>query len=183
MNLEEVDVFYTPQEIHEVVSRLGQEITQAYMGEKLVVVGILKGSFVFMADLVRQIDLSMTLDFMDVSSYGDSSVSSGEVRILKDLDDTIEGQHVLVVEDIIDSGLTLQYLLDVLRARNPASLKTCCMLDKPSRRVNAIKPDFYGYVVPDEFIVGYGLDYDEKYRNYPALCILKEFVYQKDKEV
>jgi hypoxanthine phosphoribosyltransferase len=127
----------------------------------------------------REIDLPLKLDFMDVSSYGASTVSSGEVRIMKDLEYSIEGKHVLIVEDIIDTGLTLNYITEILKKRAPQSLKICCLLDKPSRRKSSIRPDYVGYIIPDEFVVGYGLDYAEQYRNYPAVCILKPSVYEK----
>jgi hypoxanthine phosphoribosyltransferase len=179
MNLDEVDVLYSAEEIARVVKRLGAEISAAYAGEELLVVGILKGAFVFMADLVRCLELPVKLDFMRLSSYGAATSTSGEVRILKDLESSIEGRQVLVVEDIIDSGLTFGYLLANLNSRKPASLKTCCLLDKPSRRVNDIQPDFFGFKVEDYFLVGYGLDYADRYRNYPAICILQEKMYKK----
>jgi hypoxanthine phosphoribosyltransferase len=178
VNANEVDVLYHPEEIARTVERLGKEISAAYAGEELLIVGILKGAFMFVADLARCLTLPVKIDFMRVSSYGGAASSSGEVRILKDLESGIEGRHVLVVEDIVDSGLTFGYLLKNLRSRNPASLKTCCLLDKPSRRVNDIQPDFVGYAVEDLFLVGYGLDYDDRYRSYPAICILKEHIYQ-----
>ncbi len=179
MNLDEVDILYSEEEVRQVVRKLGQQITQDYAGEDLLVVGILKGAFIFMADLVRQIDLPVKMDFMDVSSYGSSTQSSGEVRIMKDLENSIEGKNVLIVEDIVDTGLTLNYITEVLRKREPKSVKICCLLDKPSRRKSPIRPDYIGYTIPDKFIVGYGLDYDEMYRHYPAICILKPSVYEK----
>jgi hypoxanthine phosphoribosyltransferase len=183
LNLKEVDVLITPEEIKSKVQMLGQEIAREYEGKNLLLVGILKGAFIFMADLVREIDIPLNIDFMDVSSYGASTVSSGEVRIIKDLDFSIKGKNVLLVEDIIDTGLTLKYITEILRKREPESIKICCMLDKPSRRVADIKPDFYGYAIEDRFVVGYGLDYAENYREYPAICELKSFIYQgKGKE-
>jgi hypoxanthine phosphoribosyltransferase len=179
MNLNDVDILYNEEEISRTVKRLGAEISAAYAGQDILVVGILKGAFVFMADLLRCLQAPVRIDFMRVSSYGGGTSSSGEVRILKDLESSIEGKHVLVVEDIIDSGLTFAYLLKNLESRKPASLKTCCLLDKPSRRRHDIQADFVGYVVEDQFLVGYGLDYDERYRGYPAICILKEHVYQQ----
>lgn len=179
MNLEEVEVLYTAEEIERTVARLGHEITRDYNGSELLVVGILKGAFIFMADLVRSIDLPLQVDFMDVSSYGSSTVSSGEVRIMKDLEYSIEGKDVLIVEDIVDTGITLHYITEILKKRGPKSVKICCMLDKPSRRNSPIIPDYAGYAIPDDFVVGYGLDYAEKYRNYPAICILKPSVYER----
>lgn len=158
--------------IQERVKELGEEITRDYEGKDLLVVGILKGAFIFMADLVRNIKIPIAIDFMDVSSYGSSTQTSGVVRIMKDLEKSIEGRHVLIVEDIIDSGLTLNYISKNLRSRKAASVKICAFLDKPSRRRAPVKADYLGFSVPDEFIVGYGLDYAEKYRHYPFVAIL-----------
>lgn len=182
MNLQEVDVLYTAEEIKIRVEELGRQIAQEYQGKNLLVVGILKGAFIFMADLVRQIDMPLEIDFMDVSSYGASTVSSGEVRIIKDLDYSIKDKNILIVEDIIDTGLTLKYITAILCKRGPASIKICCMLDKPSRRKTDIKPDFCGYAIEDRFVVGYGLDYAERYREYPAICELKAHVYRETEE-
>lgn len=179
MNAQEVDVLYSVDEIRTKVRAMAARITEDYRDSKLIVVGILKGAFIFMADLVREIDLPVELDFMDVSSYGASTVSSGEVKIIKDLDNSIQDKHVLLVEDIVDTGLTLKYIVEILKKRGPQSVKICCLLDKPSRRKNDIRPDYYGYSIEDNFVVGYGLDYDERYRNYPAVCILKPSVYGK----
>lgn len=161
------------------VRELGKQISQDYQGKNLLVVGILKGALVFMADLVRQINIPVRLDFMVVSSYGSSSESSGVVRILKDLDMSVEGWHVLLVEDIIDTGLTLKYLRDNLLARGPESVKICALLDKPARRRVEVQADYCGFTIPDAFVVGYGLDYAEKYRNLPDLCVLKPEAWQK----
>ncbi|HBQ85465.1 MAG TPA: hypoxanthine phosphoribosyltransferase [Syntrophomonas sp.] len=179
MNLQEVDVLYDPAELRDKVKELGKKITEDYNGKQLIVIGILKGAFIFMADLVREIDLPVELDFMDVSSYGASTMSSGEVKIIKDLDNSIQDKHVLIVEDIVDTGLTLKYIVAILKKRGPRSVKICCLLDKPSRRKADIRPDYYGYSIEDNFVVGCGLDYNEKYRNYPAVCILKPSVYRK----
>ncbi|HNX29845.1 MAG TPA: hypoxanthine phosphoribosyltransferase [Syntrophomonadaceae bacterium] len=179
MNLQEVDVLISTEEIKAKVQELGRQITEEYRGSDLLIIGILKGAFIFMADLIREIDIPLEIDFMDVSSYGASTVSSGEVRIIKDLDYSIKDRNILIVEDIIDSGLTLKYITSILYKREPASIKICCMLDKPSRRKTDIKPDFCGYSIEDRFIVGYGLDYAEKYREYPAICELKASVYKK----
>lgn len=179
MNAQEVDVLYSPSELKDKVRELGQKITGDYRGKDLIIVGILKGAFIFMADLVREIDLPLQLDFMDVTSYGPSTKSSGEVKIIKDLDHSIQDKHVVIVEDIVDTGLTLKYITEILKKRGPHSVKICCLLDKPSRRETDIRPDYIGYSIDDNFVVGYGLDYDEKYRNYPAVCILKPDVYRK----
>jgi len=156
---------------------LGKTISRDYSGKYLVLIGVLKGSVIFIADLVRALEINVTFDFMAVSSYGCATQSSGVVKILKDLDTNIEGKDVLIVEDIIDSGLTLKYLIENLKTRNPASLKICTLLDKPTRRKAAIKIDYCGFQIPDAFVVGYGLDYAEKYRNYPAIFIPKPEVY------
>ncbi len=174
-----VDIMYTEEEIKNTVKKLGEKITNDYKGQSLLVVGILKGAFIFMADLVRSIDLPLEVDFMSVSSYGMSTISSGEVRINKDLDFSIKDKHVLIVEDIVDTGLTLNYIKNILQKREPQSVEICCLLDKPSRRKVDIPLAYIGYSIPDEFVVGYGLDYAEKYRNYPAVCILKTEAIEK----
>lgn len=179
MNLEEVKILYSEEEIKNKVKELGAAISRDYAGESLLVIGILKGAFVFMADLVRQITIPLQLDFMDVSSYGNSTNSSGEVRIMKDLDYSIEGKNVLIVEDIVDTGLTLIYITEILKKRGPKSVKIACLLDKPSRRKSPTYPSYVGFSIPDEFVVGYGLDYAERYREYPAICILNPSVYKK----
>lgn len=179
MNLDHVDIMYSEAEVMAKVEELGRIITHDYQGKDLLVVGILKGAFIFMADLVRKIDLPVEIDFMSVSSYGASTVSSGEVRIVKDLDNSIKDKDVLIIEDIVDTGLTLKYIKEILNKREPKSVKVCCLLDKPSRRTADMIPEYVGFTIPDEFIVGYGLDYAEKYRNYPAVCILKPSVYKK----
>ncbi len=180
MNLNEVEILYSQAQIEVRVAELGRQIAADYAGKDLLVLGILKGAFIFMADLIRKIEgVNLQLDFMSVSSYGASSQSSGEVRILKDLDSSVEGKHVLVVEDIIDTGLTLGYIRELLLKRGALSVKLCCFLDKPSRRKGPVTPDYLGYAVEDHFVVGYGLDYAERYRYYPAVCILKPWVYEK----
>ena len=161
-------VLIAEEEIRIKVRELGEIITRDYQGQELLVVGILKGSVVFMGDLIREIKLPLQIDFMEVSSYGGKTTeSSGAVRILKDLERNVEGQNILIVEDIIDTGLTLSYLLDILRARKPGSIKVCTFLNKPSRRKVNLQADYNGYDIPDEFVVGYGLDYGEHYRNLP----------------
>jgi hypoxanthine phosphoribosyltransferase len=162
------------QTLKKRVQEMGKEITRDYQGKDLVLVGILKGAVIFMADLAKEIKLPLAMDFMAVSSYGRSTHSSGVVRILKDLDDEIEDKDILIVEDIVDTGLTLNYLADNLLSRKPRSLKVCCFLDKPSRREAKVKVDYIGFNIPDEFVVGYGLDYAEKYRNLPYICVLDD---------
>lgn len=163
------------EEIREIVNDLGQEITQHYkdVGGELIVVGLLRGSFVFMADLVRKIHYPLIVDFMAVSSYGDGTTSTGDVKIVMDLDESIEGKHVLVVEDIIDTGNTFKKIIRMLNNRNPRSLKVCTFLNKPSRRKFEVPIDFCGKDIPDEFVCGYGLDFAQKYRNLPYVGVLK----------
>lgn len=172
-------VLYSEAALAEKVSALGEQITKDFAGKDLLVIGVLKGANIFLGDLVRKIDLPVQIDFIAASSYGSSTESSGVVRILKDLDYSIEGKHVLIVEDIIDTGLTLHYLLDNFRSRNPESLSVCTLLDKPERRKVAIDVAYAGFDIPDEFIVGYGIDYAEKYRNLPYVATLKPEVYEK----
>jgi hypoxanthine phosphoribosyltransferase len=161
------------------IKELGEEISKDYAGEDVLLVGILKGASVFMSDLIRQISLAAYIDYMVVSSYGNSAETSGVVRIIKDLEDNIEGKNVIIVEDIIDTGLTLAYLKQNLLSRHPKSLKICTLLDKPARREKEINIDYKGFDVPDEFIIGYGIDYAEKYRNLPFVGLLKREVYEK----
>lgn len=172
-----LQVLYTEEQIQDKVRELGQQISKDYAGKTPLLVSVLKGSFVFMADLVRNIDIPCTIDFMAVSSYGSGTKTTGEVKIIKDLDQRLDGKDVIVVEDILDSGVTLSYLLEILKARGAKSLTLCTFLDKPERRKRPVQVQYSGYTVPDEFIVGYGLDYDEKYRNLPYLGILKPEVY------
>jgi hypoxanthine phosphoribosyltransferase len=161
--------------IAERIRGLADEIEAAYpRDEEIHLVGVLKGGFMFMADLVRAMSARVTLDFIAVSSYQQSTRSSGEVRLLKDLDTGLEGRHVIIVEDIVDTGLTLTYLQDILRARSPKTLRTACLLSKPSRRVVNVKVDYIGFTIDDHFVVGYGLDYAEKYRNLPFIAVLQE---------
>ena len=165
-------VLVPPEELARRVDDLASEISRDYAGEELLLVGVLKGAVFFMADLARRITVPCALDFMAVSSYGSSTDSSGVVRILKDLDTEIEGRHVLIVEDIIDSGLTLSYLLKNLRSRKPASLEICALLTKPARRRTNIECRYVGFEIPDEFVVGYGLDYAERYRTLDFIGVL-----------
>jgi len=171
------EVLITSQEIDDKVREIGARITEDYRGEKPLLIGILRGAVVIMSDLMRNIDLQCELDFMDISSYGTGTSSSGVVRILKDLEEDITDRHVLIVEDIIDTGLTLSYLLRSLQARKPASLEICALLSKPSRRRADLEVRYLGFEVPDEFVVGYGLDYAGAYRNLPDICVLKPEVF------
>ena len=172
-------VLLSEEQLQEIVKRLGAEITKDYKGKNLVIVSVLKGSVIFMADLMREIKIPCNIDFMAVSSYGSGAKTSGVVKIIKDLDKSIEGKDLLIVEDILDSGKTLNFLIDVLYTKNPASIRICTLFDKPERREVDIFPDYKGLLVPDEFIVGYGLDYNEKYRNLPFIGVLKREVYEK----
>ncbi len=164
----------TEEQLSQKVEELAKQIEKDYEGQSLLVVGILKGASVFVSDLIRKIDLDVNIDFMSVSSYGSGTESSGTVKILKDLDVDIEGKNVLIVEDIIDSGLTLSNLVAALQTRNPKSLKICTLLDKPQRRTANIHVDYVGFVIEDKFIVGYGIDWAEKYRNLPYIGVVGE---------
>lgn len=172
-------ILYTQEELSRRVKELGEQITADYAGRRPMLISVLRGSYIFMADLTRAIDLDVTVDFMAVSSYGAGTVSSGQVEIKKDLSDSIEGRDLIIVEDILDSGNTLYYLMDVLRARRPASIRVCALMDKPERRTKPITADYAGFTIPDAFIVGYGLDYAERYRNLPYVGVLKPSVYQQ----
>lgn len=172
------EILISEEQIKAKVKEIGELITKDYQGKSLFIVAVLKGSSLFMADLVRNINLPLVFDFMAVSSYGASTSSSGVVRIIKDLDTSIEGKDILIVEDIIDSGLTLSYLVENLKSRNPGSLKIATLLNKPERRKTQVEVNYCGFDIPDKFVVGYGLDYDEKYRNLPFIGILKPQVYQ-----
>ncbi|MCR6515042.1 MAG: hypoxanthine phosphoribosyltransferase [Clostridium sp.] len=173
------EVLFDEKQLAERVKELGEKISEDYRGKDLVVVGVLKGSVVFTSDLIKNISIPCELDFMAVSSYGNSTETSGVVRILKDLDHSIENKHVLIVEDIVDSGITLNYLLDYLKARKASSIEIVSLLNKPERRTADLDVKYIGFEVPNEFIIGYGIDYAEKYRNLPYIGILKEEVYEK----
>ncbi len=162
-----VKILISEDEIKDIVTRLGKQITEDYKDKKLIVVGILKGSSIFMSDLIRKIDKHIEIDYMVVSSYGLSTETSGVVKILKDMSVPLEGKHLLIVEDIVDTGLTLSYLTKMLSTRNPESVKICSLLNKPSRRKSDVTIDYLGTDVEDKFVVGYGIDYAEKYRNLP----------------
>ena len=170
-------VLFSEEQLAQRVAEIAAQIDKDYAGKEPLLVSVLRGSFVFMADLVRQITVPCTVDFMAVSSYGSGTTSSGQVKIVKDLSETIEGKDVIVVEDILDSGNTLSYLLKLLEARRPASIRLCTLLDKPERRTKPVEVQYSGFTIPDEFVVGYGLDYAERYRNLPYIGVLKPKVY------
>jgi hypoxanthine phosphoribosyltransferase len=172
------EVLISPDQLATRVAELGAQITEEYAGKRLLLLGVLKGAVIFLVDLARQIQLSLEIDFMAISSYGASTQSSGIVRILKDLEDSVEGQHILVVEDIVDSGLTLDYLLRSLAARGPASIKVCGLLLKDRPRELSVPIDYVGFTIPDRFVVGYGLDYAERYRNLPYIGVLRPELYE-----
>jgi hypoxanthine phosphoribosyltransferase len=170
---QDMDVLISQQQIAARVAELGAQIAQDYAGKELVLVGVLKGAFVFVSDLARAIDLPLTIDFVALSSYGEATESSGVVKITSDLSKPIEGKHVLVVEDIIDTGLTMRYLLDNLSTRHPASIRICSMLNKPARARTKIPIDYLGFTIEDKFVVGYGLDAAERYRNVPFIGVMR----------
>ena len=170
---EKLETLISEEDMKKRIKEVAEQINRDYHGEPLVVVGILKGAVLFYSDLVRQLDMDVSFDFMTISSYGSSTESTGEVKIRKDLDTSIVDKNVLIVEDIIDTGLTLTNLREVLMTRKPASLKICCMLDKPSRRKVEIKPDYCCYEIPDKFIIGYGLDYAQQGRQLKDVCYIK----------
>ncbi|MCP0886824.1 hypoxanthine phosphoribosyltransferase [Ligilactobacillus sp. WILCCON 0076] len=178
MNNDIEKVLYSREEIQAVTEKLGKQITEEYIDKNPIVICVLKGAVLFMADLAREIKTYCEMDFMDVSSYGDGTKSTGEVKIIKDLDTPVEGRNVLIVEDIIDTGRTLERLADLLHHRKAKSVKICTLLDKPERRVKGVVPDYVGFEVPNEFVVGYGLDYAGRYRNLPYVGILKPEVYE-----
>ncbi len=169
---EKIGTLISQEELAKRIKELAKEIERDYAGRDLLIVAVLKGSFMFLADLIRELDYHVAVDFMGTSSYGASTQSSGEVRITKDLEQSVAGRHILLVEDIVDTGLTLRYLVDTLRARQPASVKVCALLDKPARRRVRIGLDYYGFIIPNAFVVGYGLDYQEKYRGLPYVGVL-----------
>ena len=180
MNKDIEKILVTEDELAKITKKLGEQITKDYAGKKLLIVGVLKGSIYFFTDLSRHIDLPCTIDFMQASSYGESTVSSGEIKIIKDIQDDLTGFDVLLVEDILDTGRTLKYICDMLSKRNPQSIAVITLLDKPSRRVADISADYVGVDVPNEFVVGYGLDYNQFYRNLPYIGVLKENVYKNN---
>ena len=170
---ERVEVLLTEEEVNAKIQELGDQISKDYAGKQVHLVCVLKGGVFFLCELAKRITVPVTLDFMSVSSYGSDTKSSGVVKIVKDLDESLQGKDVLVVEDIVDSGRTLSYLMDMLRDRKPNSLKLCTLLDKPERRVIEVPVDYTAFQIPDEFVVGYGLDYDQRYRNLPFIGVVK----------
>ena len=170
---ETIEVLIPEEEVDKRISEIGEEISKAYAGRTIHMICILKGGAMFMCELAKRINLPVTMDFMSVSSYGDDTKSSGIVRISKDLDEKLEGKDVLIVEDIIDSGRTLSYLVEVLKQRGPKSIEICTLLDKPSRREKMVKVDYSCFSIPNEFVVGYGLDYAQKYRNLPYIGVVR----------
>ena len=169
---ESISVLISEEDVAKRIEEMGRQISEEYEGKQIHMICVLKGGVFFMCELAKRVSVPVSLDFMSVSTYGDGTASSGVVRIAKDLDESLEGKDVLVVEDIIDSGRTLYYLLDILAKRRPASMKLCTLLDKPDRRVRDVKVDYVGFEIPDEFVVGYGLDYAQKYRNLPYIGIV-----------
>ena len=169
---DKIEALLTEEEVDLRIKEISEQISRDYKGKQVHLVCVLKGGAFFMCELAKRITIPVSLDFMSVSSYGGSTVSSGVVRIVKDLDESLEGKDVIVVEDIVDSGRTLNYLLNLLRERKPASLKLCTLLDKPDRRVVDVLVDYTGFKIPDKFVVGYGLDYDQKYRNLPYIGVI-----------
>ena len=170
---ESIKVLVPEAEVAKRIEELGKKISEDYAGKQVHLICVLKGGVFFMCELAKRISVPVSMDFMSVSSYGDGTSSSGVVKIAKDLDESLEGKEVLVVEDIIDSGRTLYYLLDILKKRNPKSMRLCTLLDKPDRRVRDVKVDYVGFEIPDEFVVGYGLDYAQKYRNRPYIGVVE----------
>ncbi|QJX60292.1 hypoxanthine phosphoribosyltransferase [Niallia circulans] len=175
-------ILISEEEIQGKIKDLAFQLTEEYQDKFPLAIGVLKGAMPFMADLLKRVDTYLEMDFMDVSSYGNSTVSSGEVKILKDLDTSVEGRDILIIEDIIDSGLTLSYLVELFRYRKAKSIKIVTLLDKPTGRRTDLKADYVGFIVPDAFVVGYGLDYAERYRNLPYIGVLKPEVYISDSE-
>ena len=171
--MDRLKVLLTREQIAKKVAELGERITQDFSGESLVLIGVLKGATIFLADLARQIKLDVTFDFIAVSSYGNSKQQSGEVKLMKDVDHSMEGKNIILVEDILDTGLTLTYLKNLLLGHQPKAVKIAALLDKVSRRTQPIQGDYVGFEIPDEFVVGYGLDFAERYRNLPEVCILE----------
>ena len=179
MRADIAEILYTEEQLAEIVKNIGRRISEDYKDKNLFMVSVLKGSLIFMADLMRAVDIPCSIDFLSVSSYGTEATSSGVVKIIKDLDADVTGRHILLVEDIIDTGITLAYLRDYLSNRGAKSVKICTLLDKPSRREKAVQVDYIGFTMPDEFIIGYGIDYAENYRNLPYVASLKRSVYEK----
>ena len=175
---ETIRVLLSEEEVDRRIKEVADQINRDYAGKEVHLICVLKGGVFFMCELAKRITVPVSMDFMSVSSYGDGTASSGVVKIAKDLDETLEGKDVLIVEDIIDSGRTLSYLIEILKKRGPKSLRLCTLLDKPERRVKDVKVDYVGFNIPDEFVVGYGLDYDQQYRNIPYIGALKREIYE-----
>jgi len=167
-------ILYSEERIQQRIEELGRQISKDYTGKDLLIVCVLKGALYFTADLIRQINIPLSLDFIAVTSYGDSTVTSGIARITKDLEEDVEGRHIILTEDIVDTGLTLDYLVKLLKLRNPVDIKICALLDKPSRRITKAAPDYVGFTIPEHFVVGYGLDYKHKFRHIPFICTFRE---------
>jgi hypoxanthine phosphoribosyltransferase len=172
INVSELKVLLSREQIARRVAQLGEKITIDFAGETIVLVGVLKGAAIFLSDLARSIRLDATFDFISVSSYGNKKLNSGEVKLLKDVDQSLEGKNIILVEDILDTGLTLSYLRRILLAKHPKTLHIAALLDKTPRRTEAVKADYVGFEIPDEFVVGYGMDYAEQYRNLPDICVV-----------
>ncbi|WMJ90554.1 hypoxanthine phosphoribosyltransferase [Anaerocolumna sp. MB42-C2] len=173
MDNKKINVLIPEEEVDKKIRELGEQISKDYAGKELHLICVLKGGVFVTCELAKNITVPVSLDFMSVSSYGDETISSGRVKIIKDLDDSIEGKEVLIVEDIIDSGNTLRYLIDLLNSRKPKSIKICTLLDKPERRITDVAVDYVGFQIPDKFVVGYGLDYIQKYRNLPFIGVVE----------
>ncbi|MCI6812762.1 MAG: hypoxanthine phosphoribosyltransferase [Lachnospiraceae bacterium] len=172
--MERIRIMLTEEEVDKRIKEIGEQISKDYAGKKIHLICVLKGGVFFMCELAKRISVPVSMDFMSISSYGNSTESSGIIKIIKDLDESITGEEVLVVEDIVDSGRTLNYLLEMLKDRKPASLRLCTLLDKPERRVVEVNVDYTGFQIPDEFVVGYGLDYAQKYRNLPYIGVVEQ---------
>ena len=176
---QKIDVMIDEATVEARIAEIAQQLSKEYEGKTIHIIGVLKGSVFFMCELAKRLTVPVTMDFMSVSSYGNDTKSSGVVKMIKDLDESIEGRDVVLIEDIMDSGRTLSYLINILKERKPASFKVVTLLDKPDRRVIDVKVDYTGFEIPDEFVVGYGLDFAEKYRNLPYIGVLKPEVYEK----
>ncbi|MCS7223508.1 MAG: hypoxanthine phosphoribosyltransferase [Armatimonadetes bacterium] len=170
-------ILLTEEQIRKRVMEIGEKVSEHYQGKDLHLVCVLRGAVVFLADLMRHITIPCSCDFIAIASYGADTKSSGVVRILKDLDDSVQGRHILIVEDIVDTGLTLNYILRLIRSRNPASVRVCALLDKPERRVVPVEIDYLGFTIPNRFVVGYGLDFGQRYRNLPFIGVLRPEIY------
>ena len=176
---QKIDVMIDEATVEARITEIAQQLSKEYEGKTIHIIGVLKGSVFFMCELAKRLTVPVTMDFMSVSSYGNDTKSSGVVKMIKDLDESIEGRDVVLIEDIMDSGRTLSYLINILKERKPASFKVVTLLDKPDRRVVELEPDITGFVIPDRFVVGYGLDFNERYRQLPYIGILKEDCYKK----